>query len=73
MKKNMGSTDRIIRFLVAAVIVVLYLTNVISGTWAIILGALAAIFVMTSCVGSCPLYRPFRINTSRQAEDRRAI
>ena len=63
MKKNMGTTDKIIRVLIAVVIAALYFTNVISGTLAIILLALAAIFVLTSLVSFCPLYAPFGIRT----------
>jgi hypothetical protein len=63
MKKNMGNTDRIIRLLVAAVIAVLYFTNVITGTVAIILLALAVIFAVTSFISFCPLYTLFGIST----------
>jgi hypothetical protein len=63
MKKNMGNLDRIIRLLVAAVVVVLYFLNVISGTLAIVLLIVAAIFVATSFISFCPLYLPFKINT----------
>ncbi|MFT3979216.1 MAG: DUF2892 domain-containing protein [Ferruginibacter sp.] len=68
MKKNMGATDKIIRLLVAAVIVILYFTNVISGTLAIILGVLALVFIFTSFLGFCPLYRPFGINTTKNKD-----
>jgi hypothetical protein len=37
MKKNMGTIDKVIRILVAVVVVILYFTNVISGTLGIIL------------------------------------
>jgi hypothetical protein len=63
MKKNMGSADRMIRVIIAAIIVVLYITNVISGTLGIILLVFAAVFVLTSFVSFCPLYAPFGINT----------
>jgi len=63
MKLNMGNLDRIIRVVVAAVIAVLYFTGVISGTVALILGILAVVFVLTSLVGSCPLYLPFGLST----------
>ena len=56
MKKNMGTIDKAIRILVAVVVVILYFTNVISGTLGIILLALAAVFVVTSIVSICPLY-----------------
>jgi len=63
MKKNMGTADRIIRFVVAAVIAVLYFTNIISGTWGIVLMVLAGVFVLTSLVSSCPLYTLVGLNT----------
>lgn len=63
MKKNMGRTDSIIRIIVALAIAVLYFTGQISGTTAIVLGILAAVFLITSLVGFCPLYVPFGIST----------
>lgn len=63
MKKNMGSTDRIIRILIAAVIAVLYYTGTLSGTLGLVLLILAGVFVLTSLVSFCPLYAPFGINT----------
>ncbi len=63
MKKNMGSTDRIIRLFLAAVFVVLYFTNTVTGTFGIVLLALAGIFVLTSMVSFCPLYTMVGLNT----------
>lgn len=63
MKKNMGSTDRIIRFIVAAVIGVLYYTGTISGTLGLVLLILAGVFLLTSFISFCPLYAPFGIST----------
>jgi len=65
MKKNMGRLDRIIRVALAVLVAVLYFTNVISGTWAVILGILALVFLLTSLVGTCPLYMPFGISTRK--------
>ena len=63
MKKNMGSTDKIIRVLIAVVIAILFFTNVISGTLGIVLLVLAGVFVLTSLISFCPLYTLFGINT----------
>ena len=63
MKKNMGSTDRIIRLSMATLIAVLYVTNVIEGTLAMALGVVAVIFAATSFVNFCPLYSILGINT----------
>lgn len=66
MKKNMGSADRVIRVMLAALVAVLYFTNVISGTTAIILAVLAIVFVATSITSFCPLYLPFGLSTLRK-------
>ncbi|MDN3677652.1 DUF2892 domain-containing protein [Flavobacterium paronense] len=63
MKKNMGTTDKLIRIVLAVIVAILYFTNTISGTVAIVLGALAVVFVLTSLISFCPLYAPFGINT----------
>ncbi|MFV5700892.1 DUF2892 domain-containing protein [Flavobacterium sp. XS2P12] len=68
MKKNMGSTDKIIRIAIAVIIAVLYFTNTISGTLALILGAFAVIFIITSFISFCPLYLPFGISTKKNIE-----
>lgn len=65
MKTNMGQADRIIRALVAIAIAVLYFTGAISGTVAIILGIVAVAFLLTSIVGFCPAYFPFKISSRR--------
>jgi hypothetical protein len=67
MTKNMGTVDRIIRFIFAVAVAVLYFTGVISGTLAIILGILAAVFLVTSIVGFCPLYAPFKLSTAKKS------
>ena len=66
MKKNMGMIDKAIRVIVALVVVGLIATGVLSGVWAIIAGALAAIFVLTSLINFCPLYAPFKFSTRKQ-------
>jgi hypothetical protein len=66
MKQNMGTIDRVIRVILAIVVLVLYLTGNISGTAAIILGIFAVIFVLTSLVGFCPLYVPLKISTKKK-------
>ena len=63
MKKNMGSVDKAIRILATVAILVLYFTNIISGTLAIILLVIAGVFILTSFLNFCPLYLPFGIST----------
>jgi len=68
MKKNMGTADKVIRILVAIVIAALFFTNIITGTLGIVLLVLAAVFLLTSFVGFCPLYLPFGIRTNKTQE-----
>ena len=65
MKKNMGSADKVIRLIFAAIIAGLYFTDVITGTLALVLIVLAAVFVLTSFISFCPLYYPFGISTCK--------
>jgi hypothetical protein len=65
MKKNMGAADRLIRAIIAAVVVILYFTDVITGTLGIILMIVAGVFLLTSLVSVCPLYLPFGIRTRK--------
>ncbi len=65
MKKNMGSTDKIIRFILAAIFVALGYFKVVEGTMTMVLYALAGIFVVTSFINFCPLYTIFGVNTCK--------
>ena len=69
MKSNMGSADRIIRVIIAAVLFALYYNNIISGTVGIILIILSVVFVLTSFVSFCPLYTIFGISTKKKKEN----
>ncbi len=63
MKKNMGSADRIIRLLLAAVAVFLYFSGTLTGTIGIVALVVAAVFALTTLMGSCPLYQLFGLST----------
>jgi len=66
MKKNMGTTDIRMRVIAALVILLLYLFEMISGTLAIILLVVAAVFLLTSAFRSCPIYTLMGISTRRK-------
>lgn len=63
MTKNMGTVDKVIRIIVAAVIAVLFLKGIIMGILGVILMTLAGVFVLTSFVSFCPLYTLFGMST----------
>jgi len=65
MKSNMGTVDRIIRLSIVAIIAILYFAGQLSGTIAIVLGIVAAAFLVTSVISWCPTYVPFGISTRK--------
>lgn len=65
MTKNMGVIDRTFRIIVALVIVTLFYKNIITGTLAYILLAFAVVFVLTSFIGFCPIYKLLGINSCK--------
>ena len=66
MKKNMGTIDRVIRSLIAIVIAILFFTHTISGTLGIVLLVIAAILLVTSVIGFCPLYALLGLSTDKK-------
>ncbi len=63
MKKNMGTADRIVRVIIAAVIATLFFADILTGALGIVLLVVAGIFVLTSLVSFCPLYTLFGFKT----------
>lgn len=63
MKKNIGRTDRMIRIGLAALIIILFFTKVITGYGSLIFGVIAALLLITSFINFCPLYAMLGMNT----------
>ena len=63
MIKNIGATDRSVRFAVAAILVLLALF-VVSGALAWALGLVGVALAVTGAVGTCPAYLPFGFSTA---------
>jgi hypothetical protein len=63
MINNMGTTDKIIRVVIAAVIGLLVYIDIIPGTVGLVLLVLAVVFLLTSLVSFCPLYTLFGWNS----------
>ena len=66
MKKNVGNIDKVIRIILAVVIVILALTHVISGILAVIMLILAGIFVLTTMISFCPIWWALGIGTAKK-------
>jgi hypothetical protein len=63
MIKNMGNLDRIIRLTIVLAIGVAFALGKISGVLALVLGIVGLAFLLTSLVGTCPIYLPFGLST----------
>ncbi len=63
MKANVGTTDKVIRFLIAAAATALILTNTLTGTWAIVAGVVGGAMLITGLTGFCGLYKVFGMST----------
>jgi hypothetical protein len=66
MKINLRRIDIVIRGTVAAIIALLYLANIISGTTTLILGSIVLVLFITSVISFCPMYSIFDLNSSRK-------
>jgi len=66
MKKNLGKIDKVIRVLIAVVVVALYFAQVISGTLAVILLILSGILVVTTFIDFCPIYYALGLSTRKK-------
>lgn len=63
MHKNMGALDKTLRLIAAVIAVALLATGVLTGTAALVAYIVAAVFVVTSLVSFCPLYRLIGLRT----------
>ena len=64
MRRNMGNVDRGIRLIIGIVMMGVGF-GAMCGAGAIVVGAIGVVVFVTSVIGWCPLYIPFRINTRR--------
>lgn len=67
MTTNVGTTDRIIRLMVAAILAALILTGTVEGTLAWVCGVGAAAAVVTAVFRFCGLYSILGISTCKVA------
>lgn len=65
MKKNVGSIDKAIRFIIALVLVLLYALEIVTGVWGYVALGIAAIMVITSLISFCGLYALIGVNTCK--------
>ena len=68
MKRNLGMTDRVARWIIACIIFVLYFTGTLNGIIGNILLGLAIVISITGTFARCPIYYMFGLNTCRIKE-----
>jgi hypothetical protein len=70
MKRNMGATDRLIRLIVAIVLIILFYKGIVAGTLGIIALVLALLLTVTSLISFCPLYTLLGMNTCKKEDEK---
>jgi len=63
MKQNMGTIDRVARVALAVGFASIWFLHFVTGIAGIVLLTLACVFLITSVVGTCPLYNIFGVNS----------
>lgn len=66
MDKNVGKIDKLVRVLVALLLVGLYFSGILSGVLGYILLAVAGVMILTGLVNFCPLYSLLGVNTCKR-------
>lgn len=65
MKKNVGANDKLVRVLIAFILVLLYVMQLVTGPLGIASLVIAGIMLITSLFSICPLYSIFGVNTTK--------
>ena len=68
VERNMGINDRTFRAVVAVVLAFLYFTDVINGVLGTVLLTVGVIFLLTSSMGWCPIYRIFKWSSKKEPD-----
>jgi len=66
MKRNVGNTDKLIRYVISLALLSLFYFKIVEGTTGLVVVAVAFVLAITGLLGFCPLYLPFGINTCKR-------
>ena len=64
--KNVGTIDRVIRVILAVLIIYAFNQEMIEGTIGIALIFLSVVLILTSIFSYCPIYALFKMSTRKQ-------
>lgn len=62
--KNMGTIDRLLRLIVVVGVAVAWYLGRLSGTVGLVLEVVAVVFLLTSLISFCPLYKVIGLSTA---------
>ena len=74
MQKNVGSTDRLIRIIVGAILIIVAGASLAGmalmglGGWAWLVGLVGVVMVATGLINFCPAYTLIGVNTCKTGE-----
>ena len=68
MTANIGTVDRIIRYLLAFVVVILLVTRTVHGALAVVIGIIGLVLLITAFIRYRPLYPALKISTVKKAK-----
>ncbi|MFV0472588.1 MAG: DUF2892 domain-containing protein [Paludibacteraceae bacterium] len=63
MKTNIGSLDKVVRLLIATVLIILFYANILTKILGVVSLIVALLLTISSFTGFSPLYLLFKINT----------
>jgi hypothetical protein len=66
LKKNMSNFDRLVRFIVAILLLSLFFLGEIRGIIGIVLIAISFMFAFASITAFCPFYKSVNFNTNNK-------
>lgn len=68
METNLSSIDQVVRVVAAEIFVALVLTNLVTGTFAIVLLVLSALLLISGVRGFCYVYKTIGVSTCEDEE-----
>ena len=69
MKKNIGNTDKLIRYAVSIGLLSLFSFGIVEGTIGLVVIGVAFVLAITGLLGLCPAYFPFGMSTCKRKNE----
>jgi len=66
MTANIGTIDRAIRFVLAFAAIILLVTRRVHGAFAVVLGIVGIMLLITAFIRFCPLYPVLKMSTAKK-------